>query len=77
MNSLPPQDTTVPTLQENVYQDLPSNREDNHNNKVEQAQELFPLTNRLFDQTISPPKTLDNNLFYHFFQPEVAIFSYM
>ena len=69
-----PQDSEHLILQEHPYsKDLP-NEEDNYNNEVEQAQELFPLANPTFEPTIPPPKSLDyNNLLYPF-QPEVAIF---
>ena len=73
MNGLT-QGSALPTLQEHSYSDHPSSEdEDNYNNEVEQTQELLPLSNPVFEQSISPPKALDNNSFYHFPQPEVHI----
>ena len=72
MNNLP-QDSGQLTLQGCSYsEDLP-NEEDNYNNEVEQAQEVFPLANATVELTISPPKSLDNNNSFYPFQPEVDI----
>ena len=67
-----PHDSGQLTLQGRSYsEDPPIEEEDNYNNEVEQAQELFTLANPTFEPTISPPKSLDNNNSFYPFQPEV------
>ena len=68
-----PQDSGQLTLRQRLYSEDPPNEKDNYN-KVEQAQELFPLANPTFEPTISPPKSLDNDNSFYPFQPEVDIF---
>jgi len=63
----------MPEEQPNVYHPLDGDNgsdnegdNTNNNNEVEQAQELPPLINPSFVQTMSLPMTMENNSFYPF-----------